>query len=345
VNITYSLKISKPENKELVNEEKVELVIGEQLDIPPGLEAAIKKMTKGEKSLFVVQPELGLKGLPKRPQYLEGVDENSVLEYTVQLDDYTNQSESWQLSRPQKLDRMLHLKAIGNEFFKATQYRRASEKYQFAVELVPPLDEEDVEDKDKLTQEQKLQLKQLEVQLHSNKAICDSKLGNWRDAIKECTSALEMDSNHVKTWFARGKAYAQIGQYEDAKHDLNEAQKLDGGKTKEITTELNRVTMKIKQQDERERKAFGGFFNKVSLVSDDELKAAKEAAEKAAKTSFSDDDMSDEENDSTNDKENANGNIENAPTNDPTKTDSTMQDESHPTKPAAAAEPSTVVEA
>lgn len=64
--------------------------------------------------------------------------------------------------------------------------------------------------------------------LHNNKAACYMVGKRYRDAISECTAALEIQPNYLKALVRRAKAHEAMGQFKLALSDLQQANKLDG---------------------------------------------------------------------------------------------------------------------
>jgi hypothetical protein len=64
--------------------------------------------------------------------------------------------------------------------------------------------------------------------LHNNKAACYMVGKRYRDAVSECTAALEIQPNYLKALVRRAKAHEAMGQFKLALSDLQQANTLDG---------------------------------------------------------------------------------------------------------------------
>lgn len=64
--------------------------------------------------------------------------------------------------------------------------------------------------------------------LHNNKAACYMVGKRYRDAVSECTAALEIQPNYLKALVRRAKANEAMGQFKLALSDLQQANALDG---------------------------------------------------------------------------------------------------------------------
>lgn len=63
--------------------------------------------------------------------------------------------------------------------------------------------------------------------LRNNKAACHMVAKRFKEAVAECTAALEIQPEYLKALVRRSKAYEGLGQYKQALNDLSTAAKLD----------------------------------------------------------------------------------------------------------------------
>jgi tetratricopeptide (TPR) repeat protein len=115
----------------------------------------------------------------------------------------------------QKLERM---KSDGNASFKAGRYQQAVDTYTEALAVDPT---------NKNTNSKILQ----------NRALCNSRLKNWKAAIADCDKALELDPSYTKARKTRAKALGESGNWDDAIRELkaiHEANPSEPGIVKEI---------------------------------------------------------------------------------------------------------------
>lgn len=100
------------------------------------------------------------------------------------------------------------LKEEGNTAFAKKEYEKAMAAWDKALTMV------DGNDKDAAI-------------LHNNKAACHLMFKRYKEAVEECTSALNAQPSYFKALARRAKAYEQLGQYKQALVDLQAANKLD----------------------------------------------------------------------------------------------------------------------
>lgn len=104
------------------------------------------------------------------------------------------------------------LKEQGNALFKAKKYKEALECYGEAVEV-------------ELVREF-AGGRAFASQLYCNRSLCQLKLGDHDAALVDAGRAVQMDRNNPKAFFRKGKAFYELGRYEDAFDCLDRAQQL-----------------------------------------------------------------------------------------------------------------------
>lgn len=115
----------------------------------------------------------------------------------------------------QKLERM---KSDGNASFKAGRYQEAVDTYTQALAVDPSN-------------------KNTNSKIWQNRALCNSRLKQWKAAIADCDKALELDPSYTKARKTRAKALGESGNWEEAVRDLkalHEANPAEPGLAKEI---------------------------------------------------------------------------------------------------------------
>lgn len=103
---------------------------------------------------------------------------------------------------------LAQLKADGNSHFAKKEYDAAMACYDKALELVPASAPD-------------------AALLHSNKAACHMMHKRFKDAVNECSAALEGQPNFFKALIRRAKALEQLGQHKAALADIQKANRLD----------------------------------------------------------------------------------------------------------------------
>jgi FK506-binding protein 4/5 len=258
VTLSWTLRV---EGSEQVIEETKDVVftIGSEA-IPQGFETGIESMKKGETALIKVQPSA--RGSAEQHVIPSGVSADAVLEYHVTLQSFEQAPKSWKLKGQEKFDWATKRKAEGNELFKGGKLVRAQKKYKASLDFVNS--EYD------MTDDEKKAAKDIKVSIHLNLAACELKQANWSKVLEECNKALELQKSNTKALLRRGKAYNEMNMWSEAKADLQTV--IDTWGAAEIADakkELNKVLKKIKAQDDKDKKLFGGMFAKINLEKKD----------------------------------------------------------------------------
>ncbi|VEL41539.1 unnamed protein product [Protopolystoma xenopodis] len=97
----------------------------------------------------------------------------------------------------------LSMKEIGNRFFAAGQYEKASHYYTLAIEK-----------------------RQTESCYFSNRALCFLQLQEYDKAIADCRRAWELNPSNLKAYFFAGQAYLALGNFDEALPKLTRAHNL-----------------------------------------------------------------------------------------------------------------------
>jgi DnaJ family protein C protein 7 len=148
------------------------------------------------------------------------------------------------------------LKEEGNVFFKGSKYQEALDKYNEAIENDPIN-------------------KSLNAQLYCNMSACQSKLGNWEEAISSATKAIELNPQYLKAYVRRAQCYQQVGKHEEAKRDYHKATEIDPESTelKKKLKEAEKLYKKSKRKD---------YYKLLDVPKDADTETIKKAYKKAA---------------------------------------------------------------
>jgi FK506-binding protein 4/5 len=109
--------------------------LGEGLEnnIPDGVEQALLKFKKQERSLIKLTPAYGF-GSAGNEQL--GVPPNANLEYEVELKSFEKAKESWSMDADEKLEQAKLCKEKGTNHFKTAKYALANKQYCKIVTLL-----------------------------------------------------------------------------------------------------------------------------------------------------------------------------------------------------------------
>uniref|UniRef100_A0A182NBK6 J domain-containing protein n=1 Tax=Anopheles dirus TaxID=7168 RepID=A0A182NBK6_9DIPT len=150
----------------------------------------------------------------------------------------------------QKAKQLKEKKETGNELFKGGNYRQALATYSEALEI-------DHQNKDICSK------------LYYNRALVNSKLGNLREAIADCSCALVLNERYMKALLQRAKLYYNMENFEEAIKDYEKALKTD--RSPEVKNLLKDAKLQLKKS---KRKDYYKILGVTKQASEDEIKKA-----------------------------------------------------------------------
>lgn len=105
--------------------------------------------------------------------------------------------------------------------------------------------------------------------LLGNRALVNSKIGNIREAINDCTEALKTNPSYLKVLLLRAKCHNDMENYEECVKDYEAAFKIE--KTSEIKIALKDAKIALKRS---KRKDYYKILGIDKRATDDEIKKA-----------------------------------------------------------------------
>lgn len=238
------------------DDRSLEFVVGEgsEHNVIKGVETAVQKMKKGEKSLLRISPKYAFKA-EGHEEF--GVPPNATVEYVVTLKSFENAKEPWEMDVDEKIEQAELSKKKGTDFVKAGKYSLALHSYKRAVDL---LEHEDTLEGEKKTKRDAMMLAN-----YLNTALCHLKDNDFLETIKACSKALELDPKSEKALFRRGQAYIGIKDYDLAQQDFEEVLKVDEN-NKAARNQLNICQAKRRYQLQLEKQMYKNMFEKLAAV-------------------------------------------------------------------------------
>jgi peptidylprolyl isomerase len=190
-----------------------------------GWDQGVASMARGEKSILTCRSDYayGEQGSPPK------IPGGATLDFEVELLDWDEPEPD---TTEQRLEAASKRKEEGNELFKASDFVGAAGKYEKAVQYF--------EYSFGLKDEEKSEVDAIKLPCLLNMAMCQLKTKDFSDAAVSCSKALDIDTHNVKALFRRGKARAEMGDYDIAKADLKEAIKY-APNNKDLRSEFARI--------------------------------------------------------------------------------------------------------
>jgi len=115
--------------------------------------------------------------------------------------------------------------------------------------------------------EEKAKASALKATAYANVAAVKLKEKDWSAVVEQSTKALELEPKNPKVLFRRAQAQAHRGENPLALEDIKQALEIQPNNAPIIKLR-NAIQTRITKEKEKEKKLFGGFFNKVRLVDD-----------------------------------------------------------------------------
>ncbi|KAG9291038.1 hypothetical protein G9A89_012910 [Geosiphon pyriformis] len=215
------------------------------------------------------KPELTLE-VPEKPEFTVEVTKETIEETKTNNETFSLNEEARQrAANAERLEAGKKKKDLGNEFFKNGNIQEALRNYHKALLDLNGLqnnksfaifrkDQNKQPDKDPL-QEDIIKTVAL---VYSNMAACQIKLNKSTRAIECANQALKNDPTNEKALFRRAQAYINEGNVDGAEADLkklSEKNPDDPG----IKREWQRLKLKDKQQEKKQRQDLKGIFERL----------------------------------------------------------------------------------
>ncbi|CAG0885040.1 unnamed protein product [Cyprideis torosa] len=232
-----------------------ELGAGEDFDIPLGIEIALRRFKKGEKSKLTLSPKNAF-GKAGRDSV---VGPDAVVEYEVELLSMTKRQEVWQMDLPEKFAEARNQKEKGGKLFGEGKYERAVAAYKRSVECL------DTEAESTLDEEQQKERKALLLAGRLNLSLVYLKKHEPRLALEQAEKALQFDPNSVKGLFRRGQANLDLKAPDLARPDFKRVTELDP-KNSIALQRLSLCNTLLKKQLEQDKKVFGNMFDRFAAA-------------------------------------------------------------------------------
>ncbi|RVE44294.1 hypothetical protein evm_011018 [Chilo suppressalis] len=233
--------------------------LGEGIDsnICEGIERALEKFLKDEKSRITIQPKYAFKS---EGNAALGVPPNSAVEYVVTLKSFEKAKESWTMDGSDKLEQAKMFKEKGTNYFKASKFQLAIKMYKRVITLVDDMPEDNSE-----TEENKEQAKELLISAHLNLALVYLKVTpvHHFEAKDHSTKALKFDPNNVKGLFRRGQALLGLGDAEMAMKDFEKVAEAEP-QNKAAANQILVCKSTIQKQKQKEKQLYANMFDKFA---------------------------------------------------------------------------------
>ncbi|KAJ2555544.1 hypothetical protein EV175_002241 [Coemansia sp. RSA 1933] len=155
-----------------------------------------------------------------------------------------------------KHEQGLKYKEAGNQHFKAGEFEKGN-----AMDIAKPKDPEAMKEEDVTENDRELSA------LSSNMAACHMRLQRYDRVVTYSQQALKSNPFNVKAKFRLAQSHVRVGALEKAAGILDELEKDMPGDAG-IAAERRNIMLKEKQAEDKQRKEFGGMFDRAHKASD-----------------------------------------------------------------------------
>ena len=157
----------------------------------------------------------------------------------------------------ESLEKALAAKQKGNECFQAKEYEKAAKFYSEAIELCPKEDTEDA------------------AVFHKNRAACWLHLKLYEKALSDSMAALKVVPSDSKALYRLAQAHEGLGNLVDSLKNVRMLLSIDS-KNKEATEMAQRLTIALKQRQEKMQSTDGIVSEMFSALSEENLSKGKQ---------------------------------------------------------------------
>ncbi|CAG9577861.1 hypothetical protein LMJF_29_1240 [Leishmania major strain Friedlin] len=187
--------------------------------------------------------------------YYESVraEEKRKEEELVKLSKERQEDESDLKSDPQRLRMAQKRREQGQGLFREECWAEAQTRFVQALSILGQL-------YDTSSEENKTKKREISLSCYLNIASCSVKLGLWKNAVNNCTNALELVPDHPKALFRRGQAYSALKEYEEAVTDLEKAKAVSQDDPV-VVAELNKAKAALGAEKAKTKKMFAKMFS------------------------------------------------------------------------------------
>uniref|UniRef100_A0A7S0UYM0 peptidylprolyl isomerase n=1 Tax=Polytomella parva TaxID=51329 RepID=A0A7S0UYM0_9CHLO len=229
--------------------------VGED-QVAEGVELAVLKMRKSARALVTISDPkyaYGTRGFSgsKAPEIVVPGGYAGPLTYEVQLLDFENAKESWEMNDGEKVEVAKAKKEKGNRYFKNGNVPRAAKMWDAAAHLVA--------DDKSFTAEQKSESREIRKSCYLNLAAADLRGKMYKGAVENCRQVLELDPENVKGLYRRAQALAGLKEFLEAEKDIKKALELDSKNT-DVLALSKQIKMQVAEQNKKERGMYAKMF-------------------------------------------------------------------------------------
>uniref|UniRef100_A0A1I8EDH1 peptidylprolyl isomerase n=1 Tax=Wuchereria bancrofti TaxID=6293 RepID=A0A1I8EDH1_WUCBA len=242
-------------NGQVFYDKEVSFILGEgsEVGLPEGVDRALRRFNKGEKSIIHLKGNRFTFGATPPSEY--GLPPHAEIDFTLFLKEYEKIKASWELTGEEKLNAAEAAKERGTMFFKQGKMRLAAAKYMRVIELL--------EYEKSLENEAKSKRDALLLAGYLNSALVYAKQDETVECIKNCDKALEVDPKCVKALYRKALALQEQNDADEAIIEYKKVLEYEPD-NKAAVAQIVACKKKLAEIREKEKKRYKGMFERFA---------------------------------------------------------------------------------
>uniref|UniRef100_A0AC35U9T8 Peptidylprolyl isomerase n=1 Tax=Rhabditophanes sp. KR3021 TaxID=114890 RepID=A0AC35U9T8_9BILA len=243
--------------------------LGEGLEkgLCSGMELAIRRMTRGEKSIFNISGAYHSYKDSERGQF--NLPHNAHIQVEIFLKDFIQTKHSWEMSTEEKIDAAIIAKDRGNKYLKEDKLTLALNLYNRCISLIDHLKD--------LEPECETKWRQTVIAGHLNASLVHQKGNENLDCIKSCDKVLTLDPKNIKALYRKGQALQQRKDFQAAINYYNQVLISEpDNKAAQSNIQISKKAMQ--EEFAKDKKTYSRLFDK-GLKNDGKKEESKASVE------------------------------------------------------------------
>ncbi|GMR56516.1 hypothetical protein PMAYCL1PPCAC_26711 [Pristionchus mayeri] len=250
-------------------DQEISFILGEGAEhkLPEGVDKALRRFTKGEKSTITIKGTRYTYG--SNPPEEFNLPANAELQFTIFLKDFDKVPATWEMCPGDKIKHAKDAKERGTKFLSEGKVKLALSKYKRMEEILEYEKSGDPEEKKERDA--------LLLAAYLNISLVFSKLNEQLKCVQYCDKALELSARNVKALYRKGTATLTMNEPEAAQKVFEEILEIEPD-NKAAQQQILACKHKVKEFEQKAKKQFKGMFEKMSKNEEENQPSASTSA-------------------------------------------------------------------
>ncbi|GMS79069.1 hypothetical protein PENTCL1PPCAC_1244, partial [Pristionchus entomophagus] len=243
-------------------DQDISFILGEgsEYNLPEGVDKALRRFTKGEKSTISIRGTRFTYGNSPPEEF--NLPANAELQFTIFLKEFDKVPATWEMSPSDKIRHAKEAKERGTAFLAAGKEKLALAKYKRIEEILEyekSGDPEEKKDRDALL-----------LAAYLNIALVFSRMNEQLKCVQYCDKALELSSRNVKAMYRKATAQLTMNEPETAQRVFETILDIEPD-NKAAQQQILMCKAKVREYEQKAKKQFKGMFEKLSKSEEEEV--------------------------------------------------------------------------